>query len=110
SAEVNGSVDDARARAVRALAAAESDDASAFLAAPVADSLKSSARVTAASLEPGQSIAGYRLIRKLGQGGMSIVWLATRADGVIKREVALKLPLLVLGAADQADALTRERD
>ncbi|HSW03594.1 protein kinase domain-containing protein [Aquabacterium sp.] len=41
----------------------------------------------------GQLIGPYRLLRQLGAGGMADVWLAERADGAHRRQVALKLPL-----------------
>jgi len=37
-------------------------------------------------------IGPYRLERELGSGGMGVVWLAQRTDGMIRRPVALKLP------------------
>jgi serine/threonine-protein kinase len=40
----------------------------------------------------GRGVGGYRLLRRLGAGGMGTVWLAERGDGLIKRPVALKLP------------------
>ncbi|HEY4368527.1 MAG TPA: protein kinase [Steroidobacteraceae bacterium] len=40
----------------------------------------------------GHVIGPYRLLRAIGEGGMSSVWLAERDDGVIKRKIALKLP------------------
>jgi serine/threonine protein kinase/Tfp pilus assembly protein PilF len=40
----------------------------------------------------GARIGPYELLRPLGAGGMAEVWLARRADGAFKREVALKLP------------------
>src|SRR5437868_6943974 len=49
-----------------------------------------------ASILEGQTIGPYRLIREIGHGGMSTVWLATRSDGEIKRPVALKLPHVYL--------------
>ena len=51
------------------------------------------------TLQPGDVLAGYRLIRELGRGGMSVVWLAERADGVVKRKVALKMPMFMLQGA-----------
>jgi serine/threonine-protein kinase len=43
-------------------------------------------------LQEGDLVGPYRLMRPLGAGGMAEVWLAQRADGAFKREVALKTP------------------
>jgi eukaryotic-like serine/threonine-protein kinase len=40
----------------------------------------------------GEHIGPYRLLREIGVGGMGCVWLAERADGLMQRSVALKLP------------------
>jgi eukaryotic-like serine/threonine-protein kinase len=61
-------------------------------------------------LAPGSLLGPYRLIRQLGRGGMSIVWLAERADGLIKRHVALKLPTIVLQGSTLGERFDRERD
>jgi eukaryotic-like serine/threonine-protein kinase len=63
-----------------------------------------------AALEPGHRVGPYQLERSLGQGGMAQVWLARRADGAFRREVALKLPMLWRGRPDLAERFARETD
>jgi serine/threonine protein kinase/tetratricopeptide (TPR) repeat protein len=64
----------------------------------------------ASSRQPGARVGPYELLRSLGQGGMAEVWLARRADGAFKREVALKLPLLKQLRQDLAQRFAVERD
>jgi hypothetical protein len=42
------------------------------------------------TLRAGDRVGPYQLVRELGSGGMAEVWLAQRADGAFKRELALK--------------------
>lgn len=39
----------------------------------------------------GASVGGYRLVRRLGQGGMATVYLGERDDGAFEHRVAVKL-------------------
>jgi eukaryotic-like serine/threonine-protein kinase len=64
---------------------------------------------TSASFATGTVIGAYRLIRELGHGGMSVVWLAEPADGALKRPVALKLPMVSIHAGI-SERFQRERD
>ena len=57
----------------------------------------------------GMLLGPYRLVSELGVGGMGSVWLAERADGGLKREVALKLPR-VNWSPGLAERMRRERD
>ena len=45
----------------------------------------------AGPVAPGDRIGPYRLLQELGHGGMGVVYLAERADGVFEQRVALKL-------------------
>lgn len=58
----------------------------------------------------GALVGPYRLLNELGQGGMGVVWLAERADGEVKRPVALKLPILSVHNRTLAERFKRERN
>ena len=60
--------------------------------------------------QPGDVVGPYRLVRELGSGGMGVVWLAERTDGLIKRPVALKLPHGAWKRAGLAERMARERE
>jgi serine/threonine protein kinase/tetratricopeptide (TPR) repeat protein len=60
--------------------------------------------------KPGDQIGPYRLIREIGRGGMSAVWLAERTDGLIRRPVALKLPQGLWRRGTLAERFGRERN
>src|SRR5580704_9661126 len=65
---------------------------------------------SASGLQIGARVGPYQLIRPLGGGGMAEVWLARRADGAFKREVALKLPTPDRLRGDLEQRFARERD
>jgi serine/threonine-protein kinase len=60
--------------------------------------------------QPGMGVGAYRLLREIGAGGMGAVWLAERADGMLRRQVALKLPRLAWDTPGLAARMVRERD
>jgi len=64
----------------------------------------------ALSVGPGSIVGPYRLLRELGQGGTSSVWLAELVDGSIQRSVALKLPHLGLVDRGIEQRIARERE
>ena len=62
-----------------------------------------------AAFEAGALIGAYRLVRQLARGGQGVVWLAERADGLLERAVAIKLPLGLAHRRGLAERLSRER-
>lgn len=74
-----------------------------FLHAPPVD-------LTGSEFSAGQLIGPYLLQTKLGSGGMGEVWLSSRGDGSLKRQVALKLPHSHIMAGVQKRRFERERD
>ncbi len=80
-----------------------------FMQRPVHVALGDAAEQDALAEAPGDIIGPYRLVRELGSGGMATVWLAERSDGVLNRQVALKLPRPGWGM-DLAQRMARERD
>ncbi|HEV8216592.1 MAG TPA: serine/threonine-protein kinase [Gemmatimonadaceae bacterium] len=69
------------------------DDARRFLAVPPATAAAAAvAEGTAvADAHAGRRIGAYSIVREIGRGGMSRVFLARRADGEFEQHVALKL-------------------
>ncbi|MEO8674745.1 MAG: serine/threonine-protein kinase [Casimicrobiaceae bacterium] len=57
----------------------------------------------------GRSFGPYRVLRIIGQGGMGMVWLAERADGLFDRRVALKLVHPGLMGTALTERFARER-
>ena len=51
----------------------------------------------------------YRLVRRLGQGGMGEVWLAERADAAYTKQVAIKFIATFLADRDALEWFRRER-
>ncbi|MCA0243957.1 MAG: protein kinase [Proteobacteria bacterium] len=59
----------------------------------------------------GDVVGPYRLLKRLGQGGMASVWLAERHDAQLQRQVAIKLPLHPWGSGTGlARRMARERN
>ena len=90
--------------------AAQAAELKALMSLPKLGVPDEAATPAASGLAPGASVGPYELIRRLGAGGMAEVWLARRADGALKREIALKLPMLNRLQAGLEARFTRERD
>ncbi|HYE96265.1 MAG TPA: serine/threonine-protein kinase [Rubricoccaceae bacterium] len=79
---------------VEALLAADTEAGSFLYDAPAAvllDVLAESGPEEVPSITEGEVIGPYRVLRRLGEGGMGEVFLAERADGAFAQTVALKL-------------------
>jgi len=90
--------------------AAQAEDLKVLMSLPKLGAADEGSAPSASGLRPGVRVGPYELIRLLGAGGMAEVWLARRADGAFKREVALKLPMLNRLQAGLEARFARERD
>ncbi len=97
---------DLRAELERLLGADER--AAGFLETPPAFPLPEVASILLGELPPGTSIAGFRLVRVLGSGGMGTVYEAEQEHP--RRRVALKTMKLGLGAPSSARVFQREAE
>lgn len=59
---------------------------------------------------PGERVGPYRVMRKLGEGGMGSVWLADRIEGGFTQQVALKLMRVGAGGDEILIEGHRERN
>ena len=96
--------DDADLRGeVASLLAADAEDRSLLNLADVGEAARS-----LLSAE-GQRIGPYRIVRKLGEGGMGAVYLAERDDGQFEQTVALKLLRTTLASERVLERFAEER-
>ena len=58
----------------------------------------------------GALVGPYRLLQPIASGGQGAVWLAERADGLLTRQVAVKLPHGLDFRPGLAERMARERD
>jgi hypothetical protein len=61
-------------------------------------------------MHAGERVGPYRLMRKLGEGGMGTVWLAHRVDGGFTQHVALKLIRVGMESDAVLSQMHRERE
>jgi len=97
--------------ALRDLLARAAVDTGDFMRAPVRlRGTGDGVPVGSTATQTGMLVGPYRLVREIGAGGMGAVWLAERADGILKRRIALKLPRLNWDTPGLARRMERERD
>lgn len=56
----------------------------------------------------GEILGPYKLLARIGEGGMGSVWLAERHDGRFERQVAIKFLHFAVGSAASAERFRRE--
>src|SRR5262245_34529826 len=58
----------------------------------------------------GKRVGPWRLVREIGRGGMSVVYLGVRADDAFQKEVAIKLVWTAPGGAELVNSFRNERE
>ncbi len=76
------------------------------IVAGLAQELTGRGSVGSGNVQAGVRLGPFRLVREIGRGGMGAVWLAERADGEFRQQVAIKL---IRGGWDAADTQQRFR-
>ena len=66
-------------------------------------------RLEPVTIDPGLMLGPYRLVERIGQGGMGVVYLAERADGQFEKKVAVKLMNRGLGDETARTRFVSER-
>jgi serine/threonine protein kinase len=97
--------DTALRREVERLLAADAQHGSGFLAGPPHEL----PRLTLDEREDGGSLGPYRLLRKIGSGGMGTVYLARREDEHYERDVAVKVLRSGLASTEAFHRFVAER-
>lgn len=87
---------------------ADIDQVAVALLAPSAGT--DSDEASADPLHPDMMVGPWRMLRRLGSGGMGSVWLAKRADGAFVQHVALKMIRPGMDSTAVLTAFNRERD
>jgi eukaryotic-like serine/threonine-protein kinase len=79
------------------------DEAADFLERPLGINASAVVLVDESRQAAGRMIGPYRIVREIGRGGMSVVYLAERADDVYRKQVAVKLvwPGLMTGEIER---------
>src|SRR5262249_21256019 len=81
--------DEVRAQVTQMLR--DHDEAADFLERPLGINASAVALADESRQAAGRMIGPYRIVREVGRGGMSVVYLAERADDVYRKQVAVKL-------------------
>ena len=94
---------------VSSLLRAHEDAQSRFLESPAVVHASAQGIDPPEGLRAGLKVGDYRLVREIGRGGMGEVYLATRADGLYTKEVAVKLVRSGPGTALLLERFRNER-
>ena len=93
---------------VEALLASD-ENASEFLAAPAMQLGQRPVTEVSAEYWAGRRLGPYQILREIGHGGMGTVYLAERADGQYRKQVAIKLVSPHLGTEEVLRRFRNER-
>ena len=85
------------------------DEADSFMEEPLVSAPEEVMASADTLLTRNRQVGAYRLLRHIGQGGMSMVFLAVRADDEFRRQVAIKIIRQGMESEDSLRRLRTER-